>query len=401
MPCCVHDWSVAENDTPISDETSITDLPVSGTLPAGLAGRYLRIGPNPIHPSAARTATPIGDGMVHAVTLTTGGAASYRNRWVMTDAAAQRLGDAPVERPPTRRSRRRRQQHRHVRVVHLRPRRQGTGVRAHRRPDHRAARRPRRANAVASTSTQSSTPVTGELHLLASASDGAQTYVTVSPGGLTRTIRCIENAPSALHDLRLTRDHVVFLADGFLGITDRTNAGGRTRWVAIDARARHLTATDERDGRVVVHTTGRSLERWTLHPGASTVEHHVVDATPQDFPTTNDRPAATTHRYVWTISTRCAHRHDLVAGTRQTHEFGPHRQPGELRFVADPRRAGREDGGWLIGFVHDSTHDGTDLVVLDAQDLTGPAVATVHIPRRIPNGAHGTWIPADHRKDHR
>jgi carotenoid cleavage dioxygenase len=36
----------------------------------------------------------------------------------------------------------------------------------------------------------------------------------------------------------------------------------------------------------------------------------------------------------------------------------------------------------------------TDEIVLDAGDITGPPVATIHLPRPIPAGFHGAWIPA-------
>ena len=49
-----------------------------------------------------------------------------------------------------------------------------------------------------------------------------------------------------------------------------------------------------------------------------------------------------------------------------------------------------------MGVVHDHTRNEVDLVVLDAQATNCPAVATVHIPRRIPNGVHATWIPSSH-----
>lgn len=52
MPICADTLSVLKNDAPISDETSVADVPVSGTPPAPLASRCLRIGPNPIDPSA-------------------------------------------------------------------------------------------------------------------------------------------------------------------------------------------------------------------------------------------------------------------------------------------------------------------------------------------------------------
>ena len=74
-------------------------------------------------------------------------------------------------------------------------------------------------------------------------------------------------------------------------------------------------------------------------------------------------------------------------------DFGPGRLPGEFVFV--PREQDAPEGdGWLMGLVIDSSADTTDLVILDAQDFTGPAVATVHLPHRIPPGFHGNWIAA-------
>jgi carotenoid cleavage dioxygenase-like enzyme len=44
-------------------------------------------------------------------------------------------------------------------------------------------------------------------------------------------------------------------------------------------------------------------------------------------------------------------------------------------------------------FVYDATIDRSDLVILDAQDLTRPPTATIHLPRRVPYGFHGNWLP--------
>ncbi len=38
------------NNAPVTTEETVTDLPVTGTLPSVLNGRYLRNGPNPITP---------------------------------------------------------------------------------------------------------------------------------------------------------------------------------------------------------------------------------------------------------------------------------------------------------------------------------------------------------------
>ena len=86
------------------------------------------------------------------------------------------------------------------------------------------------------------------------------------------------------------------------------------------------------------------------------------------------------------------YRHDLKAGTRQVHDFGPNRVPGEFVFV--PRAGDAPEGeGWMIGYVIDAAKETTDLVILDASDIAKPPVASVHIPHRVPPGFHGNWLP--------
>ncbi|MFK7830053.1 MAG: carotenoid oxygenase family protein [Congregibacter sp.] len=70
---------------PTVHELSKDSLPVQGELPADLRGAYFRNGPNPILPPKNRYHPFDGDGMVHGVYFD-GGEASYRNRWVQTEA---------------------------------------------------------------------------------------------------------------------------------------------------------------------------------------------------------------------------------------------------------------------------------------------------------------------------
>ncbi|MBV9161322.1 MAG: carotenoid oxygenase family protein [Pseudonocardiales bacterium] len=91
------------NYAPVRQEHTITELAVTGTIPAHLDGRYLRIGPNPIaevNPETYHWFT--GDGMVHGVRLRDGRAQWYRNRWVRTPAVAHALGEVARRRAPIR-----------------------------------------------------------------------------------------------------------------------------------------------------------------------------------------------------------------------------------------------------------------------------------------------------------
>src|SRR6185312_2909606 len=77
---------VAGNFGPVDHELTAVDLPVTGSLPTELVGRYLRNGPNPIGPVDLRTHHWfVGTGMVHGVRLRDGRAEWYRSRYVRGD----------------------------------------------------------------------------------------------------------------------------------------------------------------------------------------------------------------------------------------------------------------------------------------------------------------------------
>jgi carotenoid cleavage dioxygenase len=52
-----------------------------------------------------------------------------------------------------------------------------------------------------------------------------------------------------------------------------------------------------------------------------------------------------------------------------------------------------EDDGFVLATVYDASTDGSDVVILHAQDFSGSPVATIHLPERVPFGFHGSWIP--------
>ena len=82
---------------PLEAELDTNELAVTGTVPAGLEGMFVRNGPNPIgeiDPELYHWF--LGDGMVHGVRLRNGKAEWHRNRFVQTPNITD-----PVERPPT------------------------------------------------------------------------------------------------------------------------------------------------------------------------------------------------------------------------------------------------------------------------------------------------------------
>jgi carotenoid cleavage dioxygenase len=381
------DPQLTGNHAPVPDETTLTSLTVEGSLPTALTGRYIRIGPNAVDPSAT-AAGRSPDGMVHAVVLKAGCAVSYRNRWVITDNVARNLGVALIPGPPAAAF--------DIVATNViafggRTLALGQGALAYELDEQLATvgRVDLAGHGRGIGAHPQLDPLTGALHLVSYGDEPA--HHIVAPTGHTRITVPVPDGPGPLQDLLLTRDRIVVLGDGFIGITAR-NRDAQIRWIGVELTD-PVTAHDAGDALAVI-TAGSSLDRWTVDT-AGRVDRHVLDHTPESFGITN--PAVVdAPRFLWSIAAgngTVLYRHDLRTGERASHDLGTGRHPGEFTFVADPDRRHCEDGGWLIGLVHDEHRNQADLVVVDAADVERPALATVRISRRIPYGLHGTWIP--------
>eukprot|EP00897_Mesotaenium_endlicherianum_P005145 jgi/Mesen1/4659/ME000241S03694 len=60
---------------------------------------------------------------------------------------------------------------------------------------------------------------------------------------------------------------------------------------------------------------------------------------------------------------------------------------------------GAEDDGWLLVHVWDEDEQQSELLVIDARNFEAPPVATVLMPRRVPFGFHGIFVPANGSSD--
>ena len=59
-----------------------------------------------------------------------------------------------------------------------------------------------------------------------------------------------------------------------------------------------------------------------------------------------------------------------------------------------PRDGSTDEGdGWVLVCVNDRVGGPAELVILDGSDMAGPPVARIHLPRRVPDGFHGSWVP--------
>lgn len=437
---------------PMRSERTLEDLAVTGSLPAGLDGRYLKMAANPVDPAAAGHHWFLGDGMVHGIALRAGRAQWYRNRWIRSTLAASALGRAPAPGP-----RRGINDTVNTNVVDIGGRAFAV-VEAGSFPVELSAELEEQSyNPFGGTLAGSFSghphrdPVTGEHHAIAY--DGrvwdAVRHVVVSAAGrVVRDVAIPVRHGPCIHDCAITARFAVVLdlpvtfsmravLAGYrfpfrwnpahparLGLLPRSGGAADTVWCDVEpCFVFHVAnAFDRAGGEVVLDVIaygtmfaadakgpdaggldalGR-LERWTVDPGARRVDRRVIDETPQEFPRIDERRTGQAYRYLYTVSvppdanpqlvgaTRI-YKHDLASGERLVHDFGAGRVPGEFVFVPAHADAA-EDEGWLLGLVIDTASETTDLVVLDARSFAAGPVARVHLPHRIPPGFHGNWF---------
>jgi carotenoid cleavage oxygenase len=448
MSTAVENRYLVGNFAPVRDELTETDLPVEGTIPKELNGRLLRNGPNPIEPDPATYHWFGGDGMLHGIELRDGKAISYRNRWTRTDQAVSLLGeDAIPGQPddvfPVGSS----SANTHVvahagKILALVEVCLPTQV----RPDLSTVGRYDFGGKLRSAMTAHPKvdPATGEMLFFGYDPFGPpwlRYHVVNANGELVRSADIDIQGPSMVHDFAITEHNVVFLDlpvvfdfdlvgkrpfpaewkpdyGARVGVMPRDGGNSDVRWFDVElCYVFHpLNAYDD-NGNVVIDVARHSkmfdkdiygpaelpptLDRWTIDIDGGKVIEERIDDRPQEFPRVDDRVVGRPHRYGYAtnfgIDDEGIHfgglvKHDLETGASKARDFGRGTHAGEGVFVPASGDAG-EDEGWVLSVVYDEGRDASDLVVLDATDFAGPPVATVHLPRRVPFGFHGSWVP--------
>jgi carotenoid cleavage dioxygenase len=149
--------------------------------------------------------------------------------------------------------------------------------------------------------------------------------------------------------------------------------------------------------------------RWRFNMKTGTFKSEALDDISTDFPRIDDSLVGYGHRYSYnarfvrhergeTPKFEGINKYDLQTGSVQTHLHGKKRYGGEPVFVADP--AGKdEDSGWLVTFVYDEIEGTSEMVIVDAKDVSSAPVARVMVPARIPYGFHGAWVSDERLAD--
>jgi len=429
------------NFAPVRQEATVFDLPVTGTLPAFLDGRYLRNGPNPVtdvDPSTYHWFT--GSGMVHGIRIGDGRAQWYRNRSVRSKDVATALGEPPRSGP-----------------VHagmdFSPNTNVIGHAGRTFALVEAGGRPYELDDECNTigpcdfdgtlpggytAHPLRDPATGELHALSyywGWGNRVQYSVLGIDARIRRTVDIAVGESPMMHAFSLTQRHVIIydlpvtfdLAGNTefpyswnpdyrarIGVLPRDGDAADVRWLDVEpCYVYHpLNAFDDED-RIVIDVTRHpkmfatdhrgpnegppTLDRWTADLSAGKVIEERLDDRGQEFPRIDERLIGQRHRFGYTIvfdepeTSHVLLKHDFVRGNTTARSLGGQSEADEFVFV--PARVDAdEDDGALLGFVYDRVDDRSDLVVLDAETLD--TMASIHLPCRVPHGFHGNWVPS-------
>ena len=434
---------LAGNYAPVPDEITATELPTSGRLPEALAGRYFRTGPNPHGTPIEPYHWFLGEGMIHGVRIADGRAEWYRNRWVRTDPVADALGEPhrPGPAQPMYDMSNTNVLGFGGRILSL-----TEGAYPYElTPDLDTVRR--FDGGVLPHGMTAHPKVDPRTHELVGFSYWWEApylyfHVVDATGAVTRSVPIDLPRPVSMHDFAITEHYALFFDQPYVfdlevaaaqafpfrwrndlparvGVLPRNGDSADIRWFDTETCYcfHPMNAYEADDGTLVVDIpkmadlavgpaplpSKLTLERWTIDPTAGVVKPETLDDAPQEFCRVNESLLGTRHRFGYTIATGMGaedsvfsatkiYKRDFTKGTREDHDFGAGRHAGEFVFVADPDRSSAEDGGWMMGLVHDDATDHSELVVVDAQDFAGDPVATVTLPRRVPYGFHGNWI---------
>jgi carotenoid cleavage dioxygenase-like enzyme len=219
-------------------------------------------------------------------------------------------------------------------------------------------------------------------------------------------------------------------------VLPRRDPNAQVRWFQGSARfASHTMNAFEENGRIHVDmSVGDSVvfpffpeingnpfdpdaatpyvSRWTLDLAAPTDDFSLTRLSdiPGEFPRIDERFAMTDYRYGYVsmqsptvgempgsfsgMRFNLIGRVDHRTGETSYHDVGDSSVTQEAVFV--PRTGSVSEGdGYLMALVNRYDEMRSDLLILDASDVTGEPVATLALPLRLRNGLHGTWVDAE------
>lgn len=443
------------NYAPIREESDFKNLTITGKIPEGLQGVYMRNGPNPAFEPISYTYPFDGDGMVHAIYLENQ-QASYRNRYVKTKGLLleQQHGQAiygglaRMTQPDTK-----------FIGPNDNPFKNGAFINIMRHAGRYLAmweggaayEMAENLDTIGEWKPDSFKPLavgphgrfdldTGELYLITyNITQPFLTYHRIDKKGLLVETKAVDKPHSTMiHDFALTKNHLVFFdCPAVLDFQAAVNGGNLLDWreelgtrIGIMARGGssqsaiwlktqaffvfHFVNAFEQNNLIFVDYVRHNrlgfaiasnepklppqLYRMTIDLTKKTIEERVLTDYEVEFPTFNHAYDSCDYRFIY-APTRLRGKgefnafikYDIKDHITTIRDFGEDHEIGEASFAAKPNPTG-EDDGYLLLFVYNQKKDNSDFMILDAQDITKEPVASIALPRRVPHGLHGNWM---------
>jgi carotenoid cleavage dioxygenase-like enzyme len=429
---------------PVASEVDLVPLHVTGTIPEDLHGVLVRNGPNPLSgrfEGEGMLSWWPEDAMLHAVAFEHGRVSGYRNRWLRTRRWARvHAPESESSWPDTNPN---------VNVIRhageiLALAEGGMPLAITPALDTLGTARVHAGVSAGMTAHPKIDPQSGEL--VTFRADWKAPYlrygVTDALGKTAVDMEIALPAPSMMHDIAITATHSVLLdlnVDYDFSMLSRGHRmplrwrdehvarlgviarhGGEVRWFEIaPCFILHVVNAYNEDETTIVLDAVRYpwflrlvadgaafednplgvLWRYRIDLATGTVQEMQVGDDGIEMPRINEQLTGLPYRYLYAVEQptpvemRGIVRYDWLTGKLERYAVPPGDQNSEPVFV--PRRgATAEDDGWLLCCVYRQATDTSDVVVLDARDITAGPIATVHLPTRIPAGFHGAWLAA-------
>lgn len=419
---------------PVGDELSNVDLRVTGDLPAALNGTYVRNGRNALYPCDGFSRFD-GDGMVHAVRINQG-KATYSNRFIETKAylAEKAAGRslfpcADLDKPSENRSAFSVVWH-HNRLLSL----SSNGGPYRLDPDTLRTLGPYDFDGQWKLQV-SRCPAfdgqTGEMFFTGFSGPSSLKIGSVNADGRVRSHGEVEMKRGFEPQcLAVTKNFIILLRPPLfykaghrefranwpmeVALVPRREVGGEPRWYNLtpclvdsilnafdDGQTITIYGVKDAKGAAGAHDVNDQgdgeIKKWQISLARTGTIEFPLSTEAVAYPTLNPKFAGRESRFGYfgrrsgALKTSAACKYDFVENKWTTLDLDSHCYGGEFRFVPDPSRGDKEDGGWLLGFVCNERTLSSYLQVIDAETMKD--VARVHLTRRVPYGLLGTWIP--------
>jgi carotenoid cleavage dioxygenase len=146
------------------------------------------------------------------------------------------------------------------------------------------------------------------------------------------------------------------------------------------------------------------LTRWTFDLSRNTDDYQWerLNDIACEFPRLDERFTGSKYRYGFVACDTDAEfkiggfngigRIDHQTGQLDVYDVGEGRATNEPIFVPKSEHSA-EGEGFLLANIYDSARQASQLIILDAENVTEGPLATAYLDHRIPFGFHGNWAP--------